>query len=120
LLIQNVEFSIAGLQLIDFGTRSGAAGDETGVFAALVAPPGDPEHGFEPELPPELLIGGDAFELDALTCEESVDGCVLIVSTATQEPPDSPDAVWRVHETVLRLASVGVLEILESRDYDER
>jgi hypothetical protein len=119
LLIQNVEFSVAGLQLIDFGTRAGPDGEESGAFAVVVASPADPEHGFEPDVPPQLWIGGDAFELDALTCEARPSGRVLIVSTATQEPPDSPDGVWKVHETVLRLASTGVLEMVSSRDYED-
>lgn len=117
LLIQNVEFSIAGLLLIDFGDPPGPT--NLLASAAVVAFPADPEHGFESDVPPQLWLGGDAFELDALTCEDRPDGRVLIVSQATEDPPDSVDAVWKVQETVFRLASAGVLEVVSSRDYQE-
>jgi Tol biopolymer transport system component len=77
---------------------------EPGPVALQVAPPGDPEGGFEPGASPMFSAGGDAFWTYNVRCDQRAEGQVIVVTAAESLPHDSPDAVWHVRETVLRLA----------------
>ena len=77
---------------------------ETGPVALQVASPGDPDGGFEPGAAPTFSAGGDGFWTYNIRCDRRADGRVIVVTAAESLPHDSPDAVWHVHETVLRLA----------------
>jgi hypothetical protein len=61
ILVQNVQFSIAGLHLYD------VRNDPPGIVAVTVAPPGDPAV-FEPGHQPQLWYGGDGFNPGHLAC----------------------------------------------------
>lgn len=92
-----------------------------------VAPPGDPEGGFEPGAIAEFGYGGDAFWTYNVRCEDRPEGRVIIQTAAESLPHDSVDAVWHVHETVLRLVGSspltgpdpddGAFEIVSVTDY---
>jgi hypothetical protein len=113
LLIQNVQFTIVGLQLYDIVT------DPAGIVPVIVAAPGDPEGGFDPGMQPQLWLGGDAFNADGLSCVGSGDDVTVLISwTANQRPPES--GPWHVHETTFRLNDVGTLVVAGTRDYEER
>jgi len=117
LLVQNVQFTIVGLRLFDIL----GDGDGPALVMPMVEPPGDPAgatQGFDGSAPPQFWIGGDAFIADALRCETGPGGRVLISTTAESLPHDSPDAVWRIHETTLVLDG-GVLRVVEVRDLEE-
>jgi len=117
LLVQNVQFSIAGLKLFKIGVAG--ISDSPFLNPAIVAPPGDPAEGFDPGKEPQLWLGGDAFELDALRCESGPDGRVLVATTAESRPHDSPDAVWFAHETTFMLGRDGTLTVIGTRDFQE-
>jgi TolB protein len=107
ILVQNIQFSIAGLHLYDL------VGEPPQVVPVTVEPPGVPGS-FEPDEQPQLWYGGDAFNADALRCEGAGPARVLVSSTANQDPPES--GPWYVHETTFRL-SASVLEVIDARDY---
>jgi hypothetical protein len=115
LLVQNIQFSIVGLRLLEV-VESG----ELALTPVVVAPPGDPGRvgGFEPNVQPQFWIGGDGFGSDALRCEEVPGGRVLISTTAQMVPPDSTDSVWQAHETTFVLRD-GVLHVVDVRDFEE-
>jgi hypothetical protein len=116
-LVQNIEFSVQGLHLFDVVAR----GADVQTSPVTVEPPGDPAAsypGFDGSGPPQFWIGGDGFGADALRCEATADGRVLISSTAQMVPPDAPDSVWRVHETTFLLQG-DVLHVVSARDYEE-
>ena len=117
LLVQNIEFSVVGLLLFDVVPNE----HEPGLVAVTVEPPGDTElefQGFDGTGLPQFWIGGDGFGVDALRCEPSGEGRVLISTTAQMVPPDSPDAVWEAHETRFVLEN-GVLHVVGARDFAE-
>lgn len=111
LLVQNVQFSIAGVRLYD------VVGDPAEIVAVTVRSPGYPEGGLPAGSPPQFWIGGDGFNLDSLRCAGKER--VLIQTSATMEPPDSPNAVWRAHEAMLLLHADAALEILGTRTFEE-
>lgn len=113
LLIQNVQFSIAGLHLYD------VRADEPAVIPVTVSTPGYPEGGLPPGLQPQLWIGGDAFDLDTLRCVDTDAGRVLIQTSATQVPPDDPTAVWRATATWFTLSSDGTVAIVDTGTFEE-
>jgi hypothetical protein len=84
-----------------------------------VAPPGYPREGLEPGAEPQLWLGGDAFDLDTLRCEDSPDGRVLVYTTATQDPPDSTDSVWRATSTTLSLNDDFTVSIVNVQKFTE-
>jgi Tol biopolymer transport system component len=100
---------------------------ETGPAAIAVAPPGDPAGGFEPGTTATFSFGGDGFSTYNVRCEDRPEGRVLIQTAAESLPHDSPDAVWHVHETVLRFVgsspltgpepSDGAFEVVSVKDY---
>jgi hypothetical protein len=118
LLIQNIEFSIAGLRLYD--VRSSP---EATVAPVTVASPGYPED-LAPGAEPQLWIGGDAFDSETLRCFEDESppagpGRVLIQTSATQVPPDSPDSIWHATETWFDLRPDGTVTIVDRGDFEE-
>jgi hypothetical protein len=115
ILIQNVQFSIVGLKL--FGVQLGDGGAALG--PVTVAPPGYPRGGLEPGAEPQLWLGGDAFDVETLRCEDSPDGRVLIHTTATEDPPDSTDAVWRATAITYSLNDDFTVSIVEVREFTE-
>ena len=115
LLVQNVEFSIVGLKLFEVQLGDGGAA----LGPVTVAPPGAPQSGLEPGAEPQLWLGGDAFDVDTLRCEDSPEGRVLIHTTATMDPPDSTDAVWRATETTYSLNDDFTASIVEVREFSE-
>jgi hypothetical protein len=114
-LVQNVEFSIVGLKLFEVQVGDGGAA----LGPVTVAPPGSPRGGFDPGAEPQLWLGGDAFELDTLRCEDSPDGRVLVYTTATQDPPDTSDSVWRATATTFSLNDDFTASIVEVREFTE-
>lgn len=115
LLVQNVEFSIVGLKLFEVQLGDGGAA----LGPLTVAPPGSPREGFEPGAEPQLWLGGDAFDLDTLRCEDSPEGRVLVYTTATQDPPDSSDSVWRATATTFSLNADFTVSIVDVREFTE-
>ena len=115
ILIQNVQFSIVGLKLFDVQLGDGGAA----LGPVTVAPPGYPREGLEPGAEPQLWLGGDAFDLDTLRCEDSPDGRVLVYTTATQDPPDSTDSVWRATSTTLSLNDDFTVSIVNVQKFTE-
>ena len=115
LLVQNVEFSIVGLKLFEIQLGDGGAA----LGPVTVAPPGYPRGGLEPGAEPQLWLGGDAFDVETLRCENSPDGRVLIHTTATEDPPDSTDAVWRATAITYSLNDDFTASIVEVRDFTE-
>jgi Tol biopolymer transport system component len=114
-LVQNVEFSIVGLKLYEVQVGDGGAA----LGPVTVARPGSPLEGFEPGAEPQLWLGGDAFELDTLRCEDSPDGHVLVYTTATQDPPDTFDSVWRATATTFSLNDDFTVSIVDVREFTE-
>lgn len=119
LLVQNIQFSIAGLRLYDVGSDP-----QPNVMPATVASPGYPGEGLAPGAEPQLWIGGDAFDSDSLRCFEDQPpptgaGRVLIQTSATQAPPDSPDAIWHATETWFDLQPDGTVTIVVRGDFEE-
>ena len=115
ILIQNVQFSIVGLKLFDVQLGDGGAG----LGPVTVAPPGYPRGGLEPGVEPQLWLGGDAFDIETLRCEDSPDGRVLIHTTATEDPPDSTDSVWRATAITYSLNDDGTVSIVDVREFTE-
>ncbi|HSJ50019.1 MAG TPA: hypothetical protein VLA90_01865 [Actinomycetota bacterium] len=117
ILAINVGFSIVGLQLFDVVPNE----DEPAIVAVMVEPPGDAalgHQGFDGSGPPQFWIGGDAFVADAIRCE-SVDGRRTLVSTTVRMvPPDTPDSVWEVHETMFVLEGDGILRVVDAADFE--
>jgi TolB protein len=107
ILVQNIQFTVAGLHLYDL------VGEPPNIVAMTVTPPGDPET-FEAGEQPQLWYGGDAFGADSLECVGVGSERVLVSSTANQDPPES--GPWYVHETTFRVSD-GVLQVVETRDY---
>jgi hypothetical protein len=119
LLIQNIQFTIAGLRLYDVGSDP----DPT-VMPVTVSSPGYPGEGLAPGAVPQLWIGGDAFDSDTLRCFEDQPpptgpGRVLIQTSATQVPPDSPDSTWHATETWFDLQQDGTVTIVDRGDFEE-
>jgi hypothetical protein len=115
LLIQNIQFSIVGLKLFEVQLGDGGAA----LGPVTVAPPGYPRGGLEAGAEPQLWLGGDAFDVDTLRCEDSPEGRVLIHTTATEDPPDSTDAVWRATETTYSLNDDFTASIVQVRKFTE-
>jgi WD40-like Beta Propeller Repeat len=119
LLIQNIQFTIAGLRLYDVRSDPQPA-----VAPVTVASPGYPGEGLAPGAEPQLWIGGDAFDSDSLRCFEDQPpptgpGRVLILTSASQVPPDSPDAMWHATETWFDLQPNGTVTIVDQGDIKE-
>ena len=119
LLIQNIQFTIAGLRLYDVRSdpqRNGGARD--GRVAGI------PGRGPRARCGAQFWIGGDAFDSDTLRCFEGESppagpGRVLIQTSATQVPPDSPDARWHATETWFDLQPDGTVTIVDRGDFEE-
>jgi hypothetical protein len=119
LLIQNIEFSIAGLRLYDVGSSP-----EATVAPVTVGSPGYPGEDLAPGAEPQLWIGGDAFDSETLRCFEDESppagpGRVLIQTSATQVPPDSLDSIWHATETWFDLQPDGTVTIVDRGDFEE-
>jgi len=113
LLIQNIEFSIAGLRLYE------VRADPVEVFPVTVATPGYPEGGLDPGAEPQLWIGGDGFNLDELQCATTTGGRVLVQTSANMVPPDTPDSVWKAAETTFALNADGTVSVVGTRTFEE-
>jgi Lipoprotein LpqB beta-propeller domain len=119
LLIQNIQFSIAGLRLYDVGSDP-----QPTVMPVTVASPGYPGEGLAPGAEPQFWIGGDAFDSETLRCFEDQPpptgpGRVLILTSASQVPPDSRDAMWHATETWFDLQPDGTVTIVDRGDFEE-
>jgi len=119
LLIQNIQFTIAGLRLYDVRSDPQAT-----VGPVTVASPGYPGEDLAPGAEPQFWIGGDAFDSETLRCFEDESppagpGRVLIQTSATQVPPDSPDAMWHATETWFDLQPDGTVTIVDRGDFEE-
>jgi TolB protein len=118
-LVQNVQFSIAGLKLFEVQPKEdgGAA-----LGPVTVAPPGSAafgHDGFEGDEEPQFWLGGDAGETDTIRCEPYEGGRAL-VSTVVSSPVDSPDPS-RVIETwfVKRGYTLWVVDVREYTTNDD-
>ena len=117
LLIQNIQFSIAGLRLYDVRSDPQAT-----VTPVTVSSPGYPGEGLAPGAEPQFWIGGDAFETNTLRCFEAGPtgpGRVLIQTSANQVPPDSPDSRWHAFATWFDLQPDGTVTIVDRGDFEE-
>jgi len=119
LLIQNIQFTIAGLRLYDVRSDPQAT-----VAPVTVASPGYPGEDLAPGAEPQFWIGGDAFDSDTMRCFEDQPpptgpGRVLIQTSATQVPPDSPDSKWHATETWFDLRPDGTVTIVDHFDFEE-
>jgi hypothetical protein len=119
LLIQNIQFTIAGLRLYDVRSDPQAA-----VAPVTVSSPGYPGEDLAPGAEPQLWIGGDAFDSETLRCFEGEPppagpGRVLVQTSATQVPPDSPDATWHASATWFDLQPDGTVSIVDHFDFEE-
>jgi hypothetical protein len=119
LLIQNIQFTIAGLRLYDVRLDP-----QPEVAPVTVSSRGYPGEGLAPGAEPQLWIGGDAFDSDTLRCFEDQPpptgpGRVLIQTSATQVPPDSPDSNWRATETWFDLQPDGTVTIVDHGNFEE-
>lgn len=120
ILVQNIQFSIAGVRLFDVIDDGGAAS----VVPVTVASPGYPGEGLAPGAEPQFWIGGDAFQADSLRCFEddpppAGPGRVLIQTSATQVDPDTPHATWHATATWFDLQPDGTVKIVDRGDFDE-
>jgi hypothetical protein len=117
LLIVQDGGAVVGLRVYDVVEANG----EPSIVPVDVADPGDPRGGFEPGNQASFLLGGDAFELYALTCGDvpGPDGPGIIVTEAEALPHDSPNADWHAHETTFALMDGGLLHVLDVRDFTE-
>jgi Tol biopolymer transport system component len=116
LLIENIQFSIAGLRLYE------VRADPPGVFPVTVSTPGYPQGGLPPGAEPQLWIGGDGFQLDTLRCVTdpgSRFARILIQTSASQVPPDDPDAVWQATATWFALDQDGTVSIVDTGTFEE-
>jgi TolB protein len=109
--------AVVGLRLYDVVEENGAPS----IVPVDVADPGDPQGGFEPRKQASFLLGGDAFELYALTCGDvpAPDGPGIVATEAEALPHDSPNADWHAHETTLALMDDGLLHVVDVRDFTE-
>jgi hypothetical protein len=117
LLIQNIQFSIAGLRLYDIGSDP-----QPTVIPVTVSSRGYPGEGLAPGAEPQLWIGGDAFETNTLRCFEAGPtgpGRVLIQTSANQVPPDSPDSRWHAFATWFDLQPDGTVTIVDHGNFEE-
>ncbi|MCI0635137.1 MAG: hypothetical protein L0206_14690 [Actinobacteria bacterium] len=106
LLVQNVAFSIAGLKL--FEVDSGGPS----LFPVTIAPPGTDT--FVAGTEPQLWLGGDAGNADAIRCEPYQGGRALI-STTSNHPIEGPGDI-DVTETTFILES-GELRVVDVREF---
>jgi hypothetical protein len=117
LLIQNIQFTIAGLRLYDVRSDPQAT-----VTPVTVSSRGYPGEGLAPGAEPQFWIGGDAFETNTLRCSEARPtgpGRVLIQTSANQVPPDSPDSRWHAFATWFDLQPDGTVTIVDRGDFEE-
>jgi hypothetical protein len=84
-----------------------------------VATPGYPEGGLDPGAEPQLWIGGDGFNLDELQCATTPSGRVLVQTSATMVPPDTPNSVWQAAETTFALNADGTVSVVGTRTFEE-
>ncbi len=115
LLIQNIQFSIAGLRLYE------VRADPAEVIPVTVATPGYPEGGLDPGAEPQFWLGGDGFNLDTLRCFAAggSPGRVLIQTSASQVPPDSVDSVWQATATWFDLNADGTVSVVDVGSFEE-
>jgi hypothetical protein len=117
LLIQNIQFTIAGLRMYDIGSDPQAT-----VTPVTVSSAGYPGEGLAPGAEPQFWIGGDAFETNTLRCFDAGPtgpGRVLIQTSANQVPPDSPDSRWHAFATWFDLQPDGTVTIVDRGDFEE-
>jgi hypothetical protein len=115
LMIQNIQFSIAGLRLYE------VRADPAEVLPVTVATPGYPEGGLDPGAEPQFWLGGDAFDVDTLRCFAAggTRGRVLIQTSASQVPPDSVDSVWQATATWFDLNEDGTVSVVDTGMFEE-
>ena len=108
---------VVGLRLYDVDLDGG----DIGIVPVNVAEPGDAQGGFEPGKQASFLLGGDAFELYTLRCDNLPlpFGLGLVATVAESLPHDSTDAEWHAHETTLVLRHDGLLRVIHVRDFTE-
>jgi hypothetical protein len=108
LLVQNVQFSIKGLKLFEVQLGDGGVG----LGPVTVAPPGT--EAFEGGTEPQLWLGGDEGNWDAIRCEPFEGGRAL-VSTTSSHPVDAPGD-RNVIETWFVLEGLE-LRVVDVREY---
>jgi WD40 repeat protein len=113
LLIQNIQFSIVGLRLYE------VRADPAEVLPVTVATPGYPEGGLDPGAEPQFWLGGDGFDLDELQCANDSGRRVLLQTSASMVPPDTPDSVWKATETAFALNPDGTLSVVRTQMFEE-
>ena len=113
LLVVQQGGTVPGLGVFAMRVNSGPEG--VGPVPVETASPGDPGHGFVPDRPARLFVGGDAGDSAGLSC--STQGEVLLVQhLGSMVPFDSPDAVWKIHETTFTLGPDGRLHVVSTED----
>ncbi len=106
LLIQNIQFSIAGLKLFDVQVERG----ESAIVPVTVAPPGS--HTFEAGSEPQFWLGGDAGSADAIRCEPYRGGRSFVSVNSehavdTNEDVDVTETTFVVEGATLRVVDVN-------------
>jgi Tol biopolymer transport system component len=112
LLIQNIQFSIAGLRLYD------VSADPPRLVPVTVSSPGYPEGGLAPGAEPQFWLGGDGFNLDELQCGTFGGARALVQTSATATPGDTPDSVWQAVTTTFRLEG-DTVAIVDAGSFEE-
>ena len=115
LLVQNIQFSIAGLRLYDGASRPGGGLPRDRVDAGL------PGGRARTRAEPQLWIGGDAFDSDTLRCRRRrPDGRVLVQTSAVARARrHRRTRSGRPRETVFALNADGTIAVVSSGTFDE-
>ena len=117
LLVAQDGGAVVGLRLYDLVETEG----DVSIVPVDIADPGDPRGGFGPGKQASFLLGGDDFELYALTCGDipAPEGPGIAATQAAARPHDAPNADWHAHETTLVLRDDGRLHVVNVRDFTE-
>ena len=109
--------AVVGLRLYDVVHTDGTIS----IVPVEIADPGDSQGGFDPGKQASFLLGGDAFELYAMTCGDILApvGPGIVATQAEALPHDAPNADWHAHETTLVLQEDGRLHVVNVRDFTE-
>jgi hypothetical protein len=114
-LVQNIQFTIAGVRAYDVGI------DADGGFArpVTIASPGYPGEGLPPGMQPQFFIGGDGSLSDSLRCDGSHPNRTVAQASAVMDPSDSPDSVWNIDTTEYVLNPDGTMTVLYVQHSEE-
>ena len=101
-----------------FAMQANFGPDGTGIIPVKIAAPGDPNHGFAPGEAARLFIGGDEGNAQRLSCERTTGQVLVVQSTGSLVPFDSPDAVLKIHETTFVLDTDGNGHVVNTRELE--